>query len=68
MKDLIHTISFVSLLIWLVGYFKCELDGGVHVFLVIALITAIVRFFMEKELFKSGAVAANLKKRKGADR
>lgn len=52
MKDLIHTISFVSLLIWLVGYFKCDLNGGVHVFLIIALITAIVRFFMEKALFK----------------
>jgi uncharacterized membrane protein len=49
MKNLIHTIASLCMLIWLIGFFNYDLSGQFHFFFFIALAAAITRLAMEKQ-------------------
>jgi hypothetical protein len=50
LKDIIHTIASVSLVVWLVGYFGYGMTGLFHMFLLTAVIAALVRYLIEPRL------------------
>jgi len=43
MSDLLYTIALILIILWLLGYFVFSLGAIIHVLLVVAVITIIVR-------------------------
>lgn len=52
MKNLVHTIASVCLLVWLIGVFSFDQRGAFHLFLGVAIVAAASRFYMEKRIVK----------------
>jgi hypothetical protein len=48
MKNLIHMIALICFIIWLTGFFKYDLSGQFHFFLLMASVATSTRFLMEK--------------------
>jgi hypothetical protein len=47
-KNLVHTVASVSIVIWLIGVLVYDMSATFHYFLLTAVIAGIARGFMEK--------------------
>ncbi|MCF8254196.1 MAG: lmo0937 family membrane protein [Bacteroidia bacterium] len=43
MSNLLYTIAIIAIILWLVGYFGFHFGGLIHLLIVIALISVILR-------------------------
>lgn len=47
-KNLVHTVASLSIVVWMTGYLVYNTGGSFHYFLLTAIVAAIARVFMEK--------------------
>ncbi|MBP7511263.1 MAG: lmo0937 family membrane protein [Bacteroidia bacterium] len=50
MGNLLYTVAIILIILWLIGYFGFHLGALVHILLVIALISIILRLIQGKSL------------------
>ncbi len=48
-KNLLHAISFVLIISWIVGFIGYSAGGMIHILLGIALILIVLSFFQKRE-------------------
>ena len=52
MGNLLYVVAVILLIAWAVGYFAYSAGGIIHVLLVIAIITVILRVIQGRKLFE----------------